>query len=110
MIFYRRNRPYSLGTRQSFYLVILSTAFFNTGTTIKPVGIESHNSTRKYLKNHIFKKWGCHPILVNNKPKLIIPDMARETSIVNTIIDCALDNFILIGNFISLVFKINLFL
>jgi hypothetical protein len=80
-------------TTQSFYLVILSTAFFIAGTTIKPVGMDSHNSTRKYLKNHIFKKSGCQPILVNNKPKLIIPDMARETSIVNTIIDCTLDNF-----------------
>jgi hypothetical protein len=30
--------------------------------------------------------------------------MAMETSIVNTIIDCTLDNFLLICNFISLVF------
>jgi hypothetical protein len=81
-------------TTQSFYLVILSTAFFIAGTTIKPVGMDNHTSTRKYLKNHIFKKSGCQPILVNNKPKLIIPDMARETSIVNTIIDCTLDNFL----------------
>jgi hypothetical protein len=76
------------------YLVIRSTAFFIPGTTIKPVGIESHNSTRKYLKNHILKKSDCQPIRVNNKPKLIIPDMAMDTSIVNTIIDCTLDNFL----------------
>lgn len=28
-------------------IVILSTILFNSGTTIKPVGIESHRSTRK---------------------------------------------------------------
>jgi hypothetical protein len=78
---------------------MLSTAFFIKGTTRKPVGIESHNSTRKYLKNQMLKKSGCHPVLVNNKPKLIIPDIAMDTKMVNTIIDCTLDNF-----FISILF------
>jgi hypothetical protein len=81
--------------RQTFYsIVILSIAFFIKGTTIKPVGIESHNSTRKYLKNHTCIKSGVHPVLVNNKPKVIVPDMAIETRNVNTIIDCTLDNFL----------------
>jgi len=82
----------------------LSTNFFSKGTTINPVGIESHRSTRKYLKNQVLKKSGCYPILTNNKPKLIIADIAMETKIVNTIIDCILDNFIIF------VFRINLFL
>jgi ribosomal protein S18 acetylase RimI-like enzyme len=42
-------RLYSIGTRQSFYLVIVSTAFFITGTTIKPVGMDSHTIERIYV-------------------------------------------------------------
>jgi len=81
--------------RQQLYsAVTLSTAFFISGTTIKPVGIESHNSTRKYLKNHTCKKSAVHPVLVNNKPKVIVADIAIETRNVNTIIDCTLDNFL----------------
>ena len=79
----------------AFYsTVIRSIAFFIKGTTIKPVGIESHNSTRKYLKNHTCKKSAVHPVLVNNKPKVIVADIAMETRNVNTIIDCTLDNFL----------------
>ena len=95
----------SEGLSTFFYsAVILSIAFFIKGTTIKPVGMESHNSTRKYLKNHICKKSAVHPVLVNNKPKVIVPDIAIETKNVNTIIDCILDNFFRLDVFMCFLF------
>jgi hypothetical protein len=76
--------------------VILSTHFFISGTTVKPVGIERQQPIRK-SPNQIFKKSGRQPKRSSNMPKLITAVIAMETNSTKSTVPCVFDSFIVVG-------------
>jgi hypothetical protein len=73
--------------------VMLSTHFFITGTTIKPVGMDNKHPTMKSW-NHLAKKPLCNPSRINEIPKLITAVMQMEINTANKTDPCVFDNLI----------------
>jgi len=76
-----------------YFSVILSTNFFNNGTTVKPVGIDKQQPIKK-SPNHIFIKFSCQPSRMSEMPKLITAVIEMDTSKANKIAPCVFESFI----------------
>ena len=72
---------------------MLSTHFFITGTTVKPVGMDNKHPIMKSW-NHLAKKPLCIPSRIKEIPKLITAVMEIEINTTNKTDACVLDNLI----------------
>lgn len=72
---------------------MLSTHFFITGTTVKPVGMDNKHPIVKSW-NHLAKKPLCNPSRIKEIPKLITAVMQIEINTANKTDPCVFDNLI----------------